>query len=544
MSASTATAVPTITVPTAAVAAITDSGAEPHCEFDVRQGVWHLSGGHDSFYSVSLDRALDHARSVYGDLPVAISTTDAEVNRLLDEIDACEPTATAQRAAIRDQLQQYLDSNDIALGRDDLGSLIDTPAHHRRSGSILDGWEPIVIAASGTPSPTDRVVAAVVDRERLVVLLDGERQRNKALLDQGAFFVRRAGNDWKPTGWSVDTINAVSDAERRQIEQATSAPLAVANLEVRAHRNDKPAALVVPVERPADIGATSGLVTYLAERLERPVEYVLVVQPDALFPQDIDDLVAEVAAISDAGPIEASGRLILADSITDAILDVCRDRLTCMKTHATPYESTSFVGSHAAALLEVSSEPVLLIGPNVDATKPPSVDDIAIALGGDIDEVDLFLPARRLADALGVGTRWIHIVTPNDENLIVDEDDNTRFWYPGSARTTLTVNALAGDGKGLGHQLAEATTRSILAMSTHARRGLNRIAEGSITFDAIGATTHPVLAIGPGAQALSEANHIAPTTTVVTSRAAIHALIAARENSHDACDATYRPAHL
>lgn len=373
------------------------------------------------------------------------------------------------------------------------------------------------------------------------MLLNGERRRNRVLLEQGGFFVRHAADGWTSTAWSIDSVEPVSEKERRRIEGATSAPLAVANLAVHAHRRDNPEAIVVPIASPADIAATTGVVAYLAENLDRPIEYVFAVEPEALFPQDVDQLIGEVESIGRAGPITASARLIISDSVDDALLAACRGRLTCMKTRATPFESSTFVGSHAAALLEVTNKPVILIGPNVDATRTPTFEDITIALGGEDDEIDLLQPARRLAKDLGVPTRCLHVVTPCDENLIVDRDGTTRFWYPGVAHTALPVDTIAPTGGELGRQLAEATTNSMLAMTTHARRGLDRIANGSVTFDAINEAVHPILAIGPNAGLPGENEVPATETTVVDSGSALHELLAARDDFHEACDATYRP---
>jgi len=514
--------------------------APPTCEFDAERGIWHLDGGHDSFYSVSLSRALDHARAIYGPTPVRVTSTDAELDRLVAAIDRCETTAGS--AAAKDKLLRYIDANEVPLGRDDISSLVDLPTDSYRVGSILDGWEPVVVAAADVSSPTDRVVAAVVAGDRMVTVLDGERRRNQRLLEAGALFVRCAADDWAPSKWTIDSVTRLSAAERQRIERATSAPLAVANLEIQAHRSDKREAFVVPVASPADISSTAGVVGFLADKLDRPVEYVFAVEPGALFPQDVDALVEEVEAVGRAGRIDASARLIVADAVDEALLEACRDRLTCMKTHATPFGSNAFVGSHAAALLEVSRRPVVLIGPSVDATKRPTFEAIAIALGGDIDEVGLFGPARRLADDLGVATRWIHIVTPDDENVIVDEAGDTRFWYPGSARTTLPVDAIVADSHDshdLGRQLVEATADSMLAMSTHARRGLNRVANGSVTFDAAEIATQPVLVVGPDVGAPDAPPRTGTETTVVATRSAIHELLAARGDFHEPCDLTY-----
>lgn len=302
--------------------------------------------------------------------------------------------------------------------------------------------------------------------------------------------------------------------------------------------------IVVPVEAPADINATLGVVAYFAQKLDEDVEFVLVVAPDVLSTTDTNDLIDFVDAAAQTGHIRPSVRLILTDSPTTAIVDACRGQMTLMKTHATPYVSDTFVGSHAAALLAVTTAPVILVGPNVDGTSAPVVEDIAIALGGEIEEIELFHHARNLATAIGGKTRHVHVMLPNDEHVLVGDAGDSRFWYPGSAHATLSVDAIETGELDLGRRLAETNRRSMLAMTTHARRGLNRIAEGSVTFDAVHASLLPVLVIGPaaGLQMQADGGDTEDVTgTVATTPAGFHEAIAGRDDQLPVNQFVYRP---
>lgn len=66
---------------------------------------------------------------------------------------------------------------------------------------------------------------------------------------------------------------------------------------------------------------------------------------------------------------------------------------------------------------------------------------------------------------------------------------------PDAIRATLRPTPLERDD--LSTALVERSHTAILAVATHARRGLVWIAEGSVAFDAIAKATTPVLAVGP-----------------------------------------------
>lgn len=199
------------------------------CEFDTDQGIWHLTGDSESFYSVSLGRARKHASELYGDVPVAAMTSDDSLNRLFESLRTAKDDQ--DRRSIRGRLLRFIDENEIPIGGADLHYLLD------EDDAILDGWEPVVIAAHRRPDSADRVAAAVIQDDEFVVVLDGERRSTKELIARGGVFLRRAADDWRPTGWAFDSVEQLTDDERRRLEQRTSAPLAVSNLKIRGHRH-------------------------------------------------------------------------------------------------------------------------------------------------------------------------------------------------------------------------------------------------------------------------------------------------------------------
>jgi len=254
-------------------------------------------------------------------------------------------------------------------------------------------------------------------------------------------------------------------------------------------------AIVVPVKVAADAQKILGVVEACALSLNRPVEFVSVVDETWDVAQAAADLadVAEDLAQRILDPVRC--RLVVSDDPAAVVMDLGADRVVVMPTSATPFRGDHFVGSYAAGLLARSTEPVILVGPEVDEARFGTFTDMVVPLGSDSDCLGVLPVAYAWASQLGLPVRLVHVREENEDQLLVDSDGHARLWFPDELHTSLSVEAR--DATDTPDVLVELSQTSLVMMATHARCGLARVAEGSILFDTVARSTAPVVATGP-----------------------------------------------
>lgn len=259
-------------------------------------------------------------------------------------------------------------------------------------------------------------------------------------------------------------------------------------------------AILAPVVSSHDAERILSTVAWFSRSLERGVEFVTVIDEA----EDRGETFTELAAVADRlGKLTrqpVTCRVIVDADPAAVVLAVATDRLVCMPTSATPFKRGHFVESYAAALLNQTTQPVILVGPQAAVGPHVRFEDIVIAVAGDEECLDVLPVGRRFADQTGLDVRLVHVLEENDEHVVVDPDGRARLWFPGSLHTSLNVELLAGT-ESTAQVLAPASEHSILMMATHARCGLERIAQGSIAFDTIAHARAPVVVVGPKVEA-------------------------------------------
>lgn len=254
-------------------------------------------------------------------------------------------------------------------------------------------------------------------------------------------------------------------------------------------------AIVTPVVSARDVERVARTAAWFSERLHRAIEVVRVIDET----HDRSEVMEEMAEATErlgritSHPVRC--RVVVDENPAAAMLEIAQDRLVCMPTSATPFKRRHFVESHAAALLDRTTQPVILIGPHLDADKEVDFEDIAVALAGDEDCLDVLPAARQLADDTGLGLRLIHVREHHDDHVMLDKAGQARLWFPGRLHSSLAVDLI--DNVRTPDGLAAEAGPSLLMMATHARCGLERIAEGSVTFDTIAAAAGPIMVVGP-----------------------------------------------
>ncbi len=255
-----------------------------------------------------------------------------------------------------------------------------------------------------------------------------------------------------------------------------------------------PDSIVVPVRHLDDVDFVGRIAAAFARAFERRLLFVHVAHPDDDVAGRHQDFSRRVADLSMREPVPMSLHVIESTDEHDAVTEVCTDRFTVMATAASPFRDHHYVGSCAASILAVSSEPVVLVGPSMTAATMPQRVYLASA------DRATDGAARRQAETLAhvFGELPVATLTIDPDGVIYEQDyDDDHFDRPDEIHARMLDSAV--DTRSLGPLLAERSADGLLVIPTHARTGLPWICEGSVAFDAIDASTVPVVALGPSA---------------------------------------------
>jgi len=252
--------------------------------------------------------------------------------------------------------------------------------------------------------------------------------------------------------------------------------------------------IVVPVRHVDDVERVGPIAVLFARALERRILFVHVAHPD-------DDVAERHRRFG-----EAVGRLAMHESTPmslqvvesldehEAVTDACVDHLIVMATAASPFRDHHYVGSCAASILARSTRPVVLVGPAM--TRGTSPERVYLAA----TDHGTHLAARRQAEHLArvFGELPVATLTIDPDGVVYEHDyDDAHFDRPDEIHARLQPTAVKV--RELGPTLARYAADGVLVIPTQARTGLAWICEGSVAFDAIAASTGPVVALGPAA---------------------------------------------
>lgn len=414
-------------------------------------------------------------------------------------------------------------------------------------------WAPVCISPEHADSTSGRLVAATVEGDAVCLAMDLRRSRNQQLMTEAQLRVTRPG-DGEADFYVVDDVEPLSGAAYDAAARRTSGPLGRGGSLVHAHKVDrfttpiaesvsaKKLPLVVPIASPEAVQRTRPIVDWLTRRLSGPVEYVYVSTPEMASSDEVADFATEVLAQVALG-IDARARVIVTNDVTGAIVAACRDRLTCMETHAAAFRRSTFVDSFAAAVLAVSNAPVVLIGPAFDPSVPLTCRGLEIALAGEDHEAKVLDAAMLLASRLGVPAGVIHVdsAAPALSTVPAKGGRSQPVQIP------IAVTTVVEQSDGLARTLIDAAGDCWLAVGTQARRGLERIAEGSVAFDIAACASSPVIAFGPTIDAVATQpadmrQQAVTRPTLVDSVESLTSLVMTSALSHETVDAVMTPA--
>jgi len=191
--------------------------------------------------------------------------------------------------------------------------------------------------------------------------------------------------------------------------------------------------------------------------------------------------------------------------------------LVVMTTHGRSGLSRVWFGSVASALMRESSAPVLLIRPNEGGsrTQPaPSFGRVLIPVDGSRESEEAIDHAVTVAGDAGVVHILLHVVTPvfyltETVAAVYPDEDELRFEeaYLRKLAERLQGRGLAVETRLLQHaqparailECAEDSRADLIALETHGRCGMARLALGSVTDKVVRASPVPVLVHRPRA---------------------------------------------
>ncbi|MEO0493980.1 MAG: universal stress protein [Actinomycetota bacterium] len=270
--------------------------------------------------------------------------------------------------------------------------------------------------------------------------------------------------------------------------------------------------IIVPLDGSPEAAEALGPASAMARRVGAPMHVIALHSPghDATeLEQTVlaqADTTGDVVRIVEVRPIEV-------DVATDLIRLTTRSgpALIVMATHARGRSAAVF-GSVAADVLAVAGQPVMLIGPNVLRSSFRTHGPAIVAVDGHEDSEVLSLTATLLADT-DFHPVVANVVDPREaKQLAANRGGPGGFDLPNETavahraaehlRTSSDLDSVDYDVFHDEHPgdaiVAQANERraSLIVMTTHARRGLDRLTTGSVAAEVVRDAPCPVLVAG------------------------------------------------
>ena len=212
--------------------------------------------------------------------------------------------------------------------------------------------------------------------------------------------------------------------------------------------------------------------------------------------------------------------LIRSGEPADAILQVALEfniDLIAMSTHARTGLARWFLGSVAETVVRRSQLPVLLVRPDLPVPHPV-LRRILVPLDGSEESFSILTAVKRLALGTGAEVVLLHV---NERALSLDPGRGAPEApdIPGDPKEKLLTTAdrlgesdlvfwqVIAEGDATGEILhhAENLDADLIAMSTHARSGQERVIHGSVAQDVLGRSGRAVLLQKPLVRAVATA---------------------------------------
>ncbi len=201
---------------------------------------------------------------------------------------------------------------------------------------------------------------------------------------------------------------------------------------------------------------------------------------------DFDDVETSVVVIHDRPPASAIG-LAAREAGNSAV---------CMTTHGRGALRWAVLGSVAEDVVRIVERPVLMVGRRCDPGWTARRGKMLVCLSGTERSERVVEHAASWAEALGLELHGAIVIHPLDvddaerpeelnESIQAGLEEHGGTFPVTMLRSTYPAGALA--------DLADELDVTMVAMASHARAGLGRVALGSVTMGVVGLARCPVL---------------------------------------------------
>lgn len=240
----------------------------------------------------------------------------------------------------------------------------------------------------------------------------------------------------------------------------------------------------------------------LADSLGVPIELVTV-----RYGERRTEVEAELRASAHNAGIDDVGVTIMDDEpvgAAEGLVELIKPQsLVCMTTHARRGAALAALGSVARDLVRRVHEPVVLVGPCVDVERLEPVRDIVACVDGSGASQRIVPEAGALARRIGATMLVLEVAHPDPDVRLVQTVDGRLLDVHGLARvssgTGVPVSCRIAESADVPAAIVEEASKpaSIIAMVTHARRGLERVVLGSTASEVVAHARVPVLVFRP-----------------------------------------------
>jgi nucleotide-binding universal stress UspA family protein len=258
-----------------------------------------------------------------------------------------------------------------------------------------------------------------------------------------------------------------------------------------------PKTLIVPVDGSTLAERALPVANLLAQRLDSCE--IVVVAVDVAAADRHRDYVESLVARFGGGTVTVRSECHSGDpaGVVARLSQREPDAAVCMTTHVRGRFAAPLLGSVATEVLRAVDVPVLLLGPKCDDDwwhEPPHL--VACWAGSDSDAI--LDPACAWSDALGMDLSLLCVFHPLDVPASVDPDSQ---FAPALARLDpahrgVRTIALRDDLPAMAiAEEARSLPATVVALTTRAREGVDRMVLGSVALDVVRQSPCPVLAV-------------------------------------------------
>jgi nucleotide-binding universal stress UspA family protein len=212
---------------------------------------------------------------------------------------------------------------------------------------------------------------------------------------------------------------------------------------------------------------------------------------------------AAAAGLDAARSVVFSDRL--AASAIPLLAETEPDALVVMTTHGRTGAGHALFGSIAEAVVRALDVPLVLVGPSVRGTGTARFEELVVCLDGSRTASAILPVAQGFARDLGLGLWLVDVVDPDrrvpagaENDVGASESAPLQRVAHGLAAADLTVNWETLHGRDAATaivEFSESRPSPLIAMTTHGRTGLARVAVGSVTMAVVRRAACPVLVL-------------------------------------------------